>query len=203
MRAGFGLALILLTLGGCVGAATPQERPAWLRMAMAAESVDPQALRKAADPASEEQQKLVSAIELAWLRRDAEAAVALRASADTTREVALRLDALNMLMAVHLRMGDYALAAAAGRESQALGAPYNPGSGQSDLLAAAEALKGTPPMTLSGKTNGLLPLKREKDGLLRASVAINGLDQLAVFDTGAGFSAISQSVAEKAGVRPL
>jgi hypothetical protein len=204
MRAGFGLALIMLAqilaMAGCAGAAASQERPAWLRMAMAAEAVDPQALRNAADPASEEQQKLVSAIELAWLRRDAEAAVALRTSADTAREVALRLDSLNMLMAVHLRAGDYALAAAAGRESKGL-APPSPG--QSDLLVAAEALKGTPPMTLSGNTRGMLPLKVEKDGIPRARVTINGLDQEAFLDTGAGFSAISQSVAKRAGVRPL
>jgi hypothetical protein len=200
MRAGIAPVLILAMLASLAPAAFSQEPPAWLRMAIAAEAVDPPALRKAADPKSEEQQKLVAATELAWLRRDTEAAVALRASADTAREVALRLDALNMLMAVHLRAGDYALAAAAGRESKAL-AP--PGPGQSDLLIAAEALKRMPAMTLAGKAEGRLPLKLEKDGIPRARVAINGLRQLAVFDTGAGFSAVSQSVAKKAGVRPL
>lgn len=200
MRAGLSLALILLSLAGFAGSASSQQQPAWLRMAMAAEAVDPQALREAADPDSEEQRQLIAAIELAWLRRDAEAVAALRASADTAQEVALRLDALNMLMGIHLRTGEYAMAAAAGRESKAL-AP--PSSGQSELLTAAEALKGTPPMTLSGKPQGVLPLRVEKDRIPRARVAINGKDEEAVFDTGATFSAISQSMAKKAGVRPL
>lgn len=200
MRAEAGFAVILLGLASFAGAASAQEPPRWLRMATAAEAADPQALREAADPNSGEQQELVAATELAWQRRDAEAAAALRASADTAREVALRLDALNMLMAVHMRMGDYALAAAAGRESKSL-AP--PGPGQSDFLIAAEALKKAPPMTLSGKLQGRLPLRIEKDGIPRVTVAINGLNQEAVLDTGASFSAVSQSVAKKAGVRPL
>ena len=159
MRAGFGAALILLMLANFAGASTstaqtpairndPEPGIPWLEIAMAVEGVDVTALRKAADPNSEEQQKLVAAIELAWLRREADAAAALRASADTLHSRALRLEALNMLMAVDLRAGNYSLAATVGRESQAL-APPSPR--QSDLLAAAEALKGTPPMTLSGK----------------------------------------------------
>ena len=199
MRAGIG-PVIVLALAGFAGAAFAQEQPAWLKMAMAAEAVDPEALRKAAEPGNTEQQKLVAATELAWQRRDAEAAIALRASADTAREVALRLDSLNMLMAVHMRTGHYSLAAAAGRESKAL-APPSPG--QSDFLTAAEALKDTPSMTQSGNQQGLLPLRVEKDGIPRAKVSINGSDQEAVLDTGAAFSAVSQSVAAKAGVRPL
>jgi hypothetical protein len=58
-------------------------------------------------------------------------------------------------------------------------------------------------MTLSGKPEGALALKMETDGIPRAKVAINGQDLDAVLDTGAGFSVVSQSVARKAGVRPL
>jgi predicted aspartyl protease len=204
MRAGFAFALTLLTLAGVTGAASPQEPPRWLRMAMAAEAVDPEALRKAADPDSQEQQKHVAAIELAWLRRDAEAAIALQASAVMAKEVALRLDALNLLTGVYMRSGEYALAAAAARESQKLGAPYARGKpAQSDLLTAAEALKDTPPMTMTGADKGMLQLRMETDGIPRAKVSINGSDEEAVFDTGATFSAIGQSVAKKAGVRQL
>jgi predicted aspartyl protease len=199
MRAAFGLAPILLALASLAGAASSQEPPTWLRMAMAGEAVDPQALRKAAS--SEGEQKLVAAIELAWLHRDAEAAVALRTSADTLKSTPLRVDALNMLTAVHLRAGDYALAAAARRESRALIPPSN--AIQSDLLAVAEALKAMSPMTLSGRPQGVLPLKVEKDGIPRARVAISGLDEWAVLDTGAAFSVVSQSVARQAGVREL
>ncbi len=211
MRAGFGAALILLMLANFAGASTstaqtpairndPEPGIPWLEIAMAVEGVDVTALRKAADPNSEEQQKLVAAIELAWLRREADAAAALRASADTLHSRALRLEALNMLMAVDLRAGNYSLAATVGRESQAL-APPNPQ--QSDLLTAAEAVKGTPPMTLSGKAQGELPMTLEKDGIPRAKVAINGLEQEAALDTGSAFSVVSQSVANRAGVRLL
>jgi predicted aspartyl protease len=106
-----------------------------------------------------------------------------------------------MLTAVHLRAGDYALAAAARRESRALIPPS--GSVQSDLLAAAEALKATPPMTMTGKPQGMLPLKLEKDRIPRAQVAINGLVQWVALDTGSAFSVVSQSVAKQAGIRPL
>jgi predicted aspartyl protease len=204
MRAGFAFALILLALAGATGVVWAQERPRWLQMSMATEAVDPEALRKAADPESQEQQRHIAAIELAWLRRDAEAIVALRASADSAKEVALRLDALNVLTGVYMRTGDYALAAAAARESQALGAPFSKGTpAKSDLLVAAEALKDTPPMTMSGKTSGALPLTFEKDGIPRTTVSIAGDKVEAVLDTGASFSAISQSLARKAGVRPL
>jgi predicted aspartyl protease len=173
-------------------------------MAIAAEAVDPEALRKAADPERAEQQRHVAAIELAWLRRDAEAIVALRASADTAKETALRLDALNLLTGVYMRTGEYALAAAAARESQALGAPFSKGKqAPSDLLVLAEALKRTPPMTMSGDARGMLPLSMEKDGIPRATVSINGGDETAVLDTGASYSAISRSAARKAGVRSL
>ena len=111
MRTGLGAALILLVLANLAGASTsiaqtpanrndPEPGVPWLEIAMAVEGVDAPALLQAADPNSEEQRKLVSAIELAWLRRDAEAAAALRASADTAHSRGLRLEALNMLMAV-------------------------------------------------------------------------------------------------------
>ncbi len=202
MRA--GLVLSMLALLGFTGVAASQERPAWLRMAMAAEAVDPEALRKAADPNSEEQQKLVAATELAWLHRDAEATIVLRALADTAQETTFRLDALNQLAGLHMRAGNYVLAAAAARESQKLGASFSAGkSGQNDLLTAAEALKDTPAMTLSGKTRGSVPLRLAKDGIPRARVSVNGIDEEAILDTGASFSSISLSLAKKAGVRPL
>jgi predicted aspartyl protease len=193
-------ALILLVLAGFSGTAFSQQRPAWLEMAIAAEAVDPPALRKAAGDV-EEQKRHVAAIELTWLRRDAEAIAALRASADTAKELAFRLDALNMLTGVYMRAGDYALAAAVSRESQAL-APSRSGT-KPELLVAAEALTDTPPMTLSGKTQGALPLKMGKDGIPRGRFEINGVAQEAVFDTGATFSVVSQSVARQAGVRAL
>jgi hypothetical protein len=200
MRIAVRMSLALL-LAGLAGAASSQQQPAWLRMAIAGERADPEALRKAADPGNEEQQKLIAAYELAWLRRDAEAAVALRTAANTMKSVPLRVDALNMLTAVHLRAGDYALAAAARSESRKLIPPSGPA--ELDLLATAEALKDTPPMTLSGNPRGALLLKLEKDGIPRAKVAINGQDEWAILDTGASFSAVSRSMAQKAGIRSL
>ncbi|HEV7690582.1 MAG TPA: pepsin/retropepsin-like aspartic protease family protein [Hyphomonadaceae bacterium] len=202
MRQGRGFLLILLAFAG-LSAVAQRQPPAWLEMAIATEAVDPLALRNAAGDV-EEQKKHAAAIELAWLRRDAEAVAALRASADTAKEAALRLDALNLLTGVYMRAGDYALAAAAARESQKLGARFAKGKpAQSDLLVAAEALRDTPPMTMSGKPTGVLPLKMEKDGIPRARIAINGKDEEAVLDTGATFSAVSLSVAKEAGIRPL
>lgn len=47
------------------------------------------------------------------------------------------------------------------------------------------------------------PTRRDKAGLLRTTVRINGLDQDAVLDTGANLSVISSSTAERLGIRIL
>jgi predicted aspartyl protease len=181
---------------GCNAIASPA------KITLAIEALDLEALRRAADPDDPVERQFVSAVELAWLRRDSEAILELQKSMNTVKAPALRKQALEMLFEVLLRTGAYAEAAAVNVESgsiftRSISAPPN----QPD--AAARGLAGVPPMSLSGQTRGLVPVKIDNVGLPRMTALFGGVQQEVVLDTGASLSAVSESAAARLGLRYL
>lgn len=70
-------------------------------------------------------------------------------------------------------------------------------------LVFTRTLRAAPPMQATVAASGQVAIERDMARLPRADVTINGRRQEAVLDTGAGFSTITQSVAEQLGLRML
>jgi hypothetical protein len=66
-----------------------------------------------------------------------------------------------------------------------------------------EVLKATPAQSISPFTNISVKTKRDLVGLITTNVSANGIDTSFVFDTGAGISCITQSMAKKFGLQLL
>ncbi|RWX12880.1 hypothetical protein EHI45_16385 [Rhizobium leguminosarum] len=67
-------------------------------------------------------------------------------------------------------------------------------------LAFAKALQDVEPMRVRRFEAGTLPIRRDAAGLARVTVGLNNGDHEVVIDTGAGFSTITRSLAERLGV---
>ncbi|PTW47961.1 putative aspartyl protease [Sphingomonas faeni] len=70
-------------------------------------------------------------------------------------------------------------------------------------LGIASLLANQPRQTVIGGMPASIPTMRDKAGLVRADVAINGLTQNAILDTGANLSVMSVSAAKRLGLRIL
>ena len=66
-----------------------------------------------------------------------------------------------------------------------------------------EVLKATPAQSISPFTNVSVKTKKDKAELITTTVSANGVDTSFVFDTGAGISCITQSMAKKFGLQLL
>ncbi len=155
---------------------TDADLRALLRAALAATRLDPAAGR---DPA---------------LRRLAEG-----------RDPVLRRAALRILTETAFAQGDYAEAARSGRQlAEGLAA-----AGMAGEAAAAERvwrlatmLVRHPRRGVDGEVRaGATPARRDRVGLTRIDLRVNGQAQEAVFDTGANLSVLAASTAQRLGVR--
>lgn len=156
--------------------ATSPDLRALLRAALAAGRFDPAAVR---DPA---------------LRRLA-----------AGRDPALRRAALGILTSASFAAGDYAETARAGRLlTEALNAAgmaeEAAGTERTWRLAALLAPHGRPGIAGAVRA-GSIEAERDRVGLTRIGVNVNGQPQVAVFDTGANLSVLSASAAQRLGVR--
>jgi hypothetical protein len=70
-------------------------------------------------------------------------------------------------------------------------------------MAFTRALRSIQPMQILHPAAGSLPFRRDRAGMIRVHVKIDGRPQEAVLDTGANFSTISASAAKRTGVRLL
>jgi hypothetical protein len=98
---------------------------------------------------------------------------------------------------VKLRTGDFAGAADALQAADAI-SPLDAPARQA--MAFADALRGAPRITREDMETGRIPLSRDMAELPRAEASINGRAQEAVLDTGAAYSTVTESTAEKLGL---
>ncbi len=162
--------------------------------------------RALADPATGADRRALLRAALALGRLDAAAGSdpAVRRLAGS-RDPALRRGALRILAIGAFTRGDYAEAARSGRLlDEALAAAGDregaEGIGQMWRLAAMlapHARPGVDGMVRAGSTAA----RRDRVGLTRIDVRVNGQVQEAVFDTGAALSVLSASSARRLGVR--
>jgi predicted aspartyl protease len=144
---------------------------------------------------------------LAALHRQDEAAIrALRASARSrSLTPELRAAAWQTLSGVYLRQSRFADAAAAMSAAAAFGIEEDAATTAANTQARifAEALADAPRMRAEVAASGETAITRDLAQLARAQTAINGVAIDAVLDTGASYSTIAQSVAERMGLRFL
>lgn len=173
------------------------------RLAAAIEANDAQVLTAAADGADET--LLAQGVLAAWRGEDEAAAHDLQAAANGHLPPTLRRSALLALAGVRFRQGLFADAADATEAAQALGAEAEPAreAAITQSRVFARALSGVTPMTWTVAEAGTVRIERDLAQLARADVAINSAPQQAVLDTGAGYSTIAQSAAERLGLRFL
>ncbi|MDH5823071.1 retropepsin-like aspartic protease [Luteimonas sp. RD2P54] len=103
--------------------------------------------------------------------------------------------------------GDYAGAARAtaawGKLLAAHGDPDGRTQDVSQFHAVATLLARAQPQRLLGLAPEAVPTRRDKVGLTRATVTVNGTGQDTVLDTGANLSVVSASTAQRLGLRML
>ncbi|KAA5804088.1 hypothetical protein F1654_09955 [Alkalicaulis satelles] len=157
----------------------------------------------ASDAYSGPQADLLRGALAAMLNRDGEAETRLAAlKRDETLAPSLRREASLTLAGVRLRAGDYAASVIAYDAAEAAsGEALEPGQRQARDLAAA--LRDEPAMTREALIPGSVSMRRDRAGLPRARVQVNGRRQDMVIDTGAAFSTVTESTAERLGVRML
>lgn len=164
------------------------------------ETMGPDSLRAAlAHLAPGAERDLAEGTLAAMLNRSLEAETLLSGVAmDAAGEDTLRRRAAIALSGVRLRSGQFAGAADALKLAGEI-EPLDAASAQA--LDFAESLKTAPAMTMGPLTPGHLALSLDMAGLHRAEVSVNGTIQEAVLDTGAAYSTITQSAAERLGLQ--
>jgi predicted aspartyl protease len=136
------------------------------------------------------------------LRHHDDAARALLEPLAAGTATELRAGACFALADIALRQTRYAEAhAALACAEQALNAPLTGEPAQ--IKADTAALAGEPAMMRVGPTSGALDVQRDSAGLIRVAVTINDQRLKAVIDSDASFSVVSQSTAERLGLRLL
>ena len=175
-------------------------------LAAALASRDYAAVSLIAETGGREEAALARAVIAASYREDSAAIRALNTATRTTRLApALRLNAWQSLAGIYLRQGRFAEASAAMRAGEALGVTQDAetASVYAQARVFADALMNEAPMQSRVAAEGHVAITRDAAGLMRAAVAINRATQDAVLDTGAAYSTITQSAAERLGLRML
>ena len=181
--------------------------PAWAQdLAAALAARDFIAVAQIAETGARHEAALARATLAASYREDGPALRGLAAATRNERLApALRLNAWQSLAGIYLRQGRFADAAAAMRAGDALSVEQDADTAAvfAQARVFAEALADEAPMQARVEAEGAIPLTRDAAQLMRANVSINGGAQDAVLDTGAAYSTISQSAAERLGLRLL
>lgn len=186
------LAAAALVLAGPVHA-----EPDALRQALGRNDVERlEALGEANSP----QAALARAVALSLRHRDAQAQPALERVAASDAPTEERVAALHELAALHMRNGRYPQAAQALQASAAL-QPLDRASSQT--LSFLTALAAVPPMWAEPSPTARLPVKRDGAGLARVDGRVGERVQDFVVDTGAAFSTVTASTAQRLGLQML
>jgi predicted aspartyl protease len=125
----------------------------------------------------------------------------------TTGEGVLRNAALSILTSASFAAGDYRAAEAWGRRLAEAQIARGDAGGAAETERAwrlAAMLAGSPALAVEGAIGeGSTPARVDRVGLPRIDVAVNGIAQEAVFDTGANLSVLSAESARRLGLRLL
>ncbi len=174
--------------------------PPVLKLVETRDIVALEALSRAA-PAADEQ-RLANGAALALRHKDDAALAALLPLTQSAADKELRVSAYLTLSEVYLRQSRYADAYAAMAAAKALSdEPLDAATLQT--MDFVSVLKGVKPMALIHPATGQVPITRYMGSLMRVPVKINGQAQDAVIDSGAGFSAVSESTAKALGLHML
>ncbi len=165
----------------------------------AIESRDVLALEAASHSAVAPDEAQLAAGAALSLRRKDDAALAILEPLSRTQG-AVRSGACRALSDIYLRQGRYAAARDALKCARE-GAPLSGEAAQ--VLDYASALAAEKPMRLSHVVSGSMAVRRDAAGLLRVRVTINGRQKSAVIDTDSSFCVLSESAAQRLGVRLL
>jgi predicted aspartyl protease len=152
--------------------------------------------------ATPDERALAQGSALALRHQDAAAIAVLEPLTQNASDKDIRAAAYLALSAVTLRQGRYADSYRNSVAAKALRSkPFTIEENQD--MDLAKSLEGEKPMTVRHQAAGRLAVTRDVAGLVRVAVAINGNSADAVFDSGAGFSTLSESCAKKLGLRIL
>lgn len=196
-------ALLTLAITACATSAA-SERPA-IDLAAAIDANDVAVLNQAAERGPLAEANLANGI-LAGLRREDAEALSALSRATRARQLSgeLRRDAWYAMSGIYLRQSRFAEAVAAMDAADAA-APADDEAEAASVEQArvfASALADVGPMQVS-IAPGETPITRDMARLPRTPIQINGGGENAIVDTGAAYSTISQSVAERLGLRFL
>lgn len=152
-------------------------------------------------PTDAERQLATAAVD-SLLHRDVPAEAAFRRLITSTAEAPLKAVAEGGLAALYLRQSRFAEAEAA-LEAMARFTGIALGENEQRTLDFVAALSDVPPMRRERHAPGSLPITRDKAGMTVVTMRINELDQAGLLDTGANFSVVSQSTADRLHLSPV
>lgn len=172
--------------------------PDGLRAAM--ETVNLDTLRSEGASGTPAERQLAEAVELSWTMHDDEAAIALTLAAGLQSDPRLRAACLWELMSLYARQGAFMAAVGAGEAASQLDPPS---ASLQQALDFFRGLSGVAPTRALASPSGHAAVKRDLAGLMRAEMTIGGVSAGTILDTGANFSAITESLAKRMGLRML
>lgn len=197
MRISFGpfaACMLVLALG-------PTAKAAAADFATALKTRDQNALTAFSKQGATTIESQVATAELHAMRREDEAAIAgFLGVLPATSDSSLKADVEWELSSVYLRAGLYRNSAEAARAAVAAD-PSKVDEGQKRQLGFVEALEDAKPQKLTIGGSGTVNVERDLAGLPRVIMTVNSEPQPAVFDTGAGFSVMTASLAAKLSLR--
>jgi len=134
--------------------------------------------------------------------RDAPAEAAFLRLIASEAEAPLKAAAEGGLAALYVRQSRFAEAEAA-LKAMATFKASPLGENEQRTLDFVAALRDVPPMRRERLAQGSVPITRDKAGMTVVTMRINGCDQAALLDTGANFSVVSQSTADRLHLSPV
>jgi predicted aspartyl protease len=189
---------IVALVASVVLVAPAQADPARLRSAITA--MDVEALKRESATQAEDVRALAAAIEQSWMRHDGMATARLAEAVAAQTEPSLKAAGYLALMSLRTRRGEFAAAAQAGMDADAI-EPLNPSARLAQVFV--EALASVPPTRALGDPSGVAPIQRDLAGLMRADITAGAESVAAILDTGANFSTVNESTARRLGLRML
>lgn len=188
----------VLLVASVLAAAPAHATPEGMRDAIVA--MDIEALRREAAAGTPAERQLAAGIELSWTSHSAAATFALSAAVDAQSDPSLKAAGLRALMSLCMRRGEFAAAASAGLRASAI-EPME--AGEQQALTFVEALTSVPPTRALSDPSGAAPIERDLAGLRRSDISVGEERVSAILDTGANFSTINTTSAQRLGLRML
>jgi predicted aspartyl protease len=179
-------------------AAPAHADPAGMRAAIMAMDVESLKLESASE--TEHVRELASAIEQSWKKHDAVTAANLIDATSRQTDPSLKAAGNRALMSLFMRRGEFSAAVRASHDANTL-EPLDAGELQAQVFV--QALENVSPTRAIGKASGVVPIKRDLAGLMRSDIRVGDQSVGAILDTGANFSTINETSAQRLGLRML